>query len=236
MIYDLLPLSLIDDPGYLAATIFTSGCRLRCPFCHNAVLQKKQPPRTSVLDILSFLKQRQGLLESVVITGGEPLLWPDIEPFVRSVRALGYRIKLDTSGDVPDHLAHLLRLELIDYVAMDVKDEKARYGLYAPDSMTKERVHRSMALLAELAPDYEFRTTVVPNLHFQDEQIVRAVYWAYQAAGTTLARWVLQAYRPSPGVLDVDRAGDVATPPSRLRDLARAIEGTGLVREVLLRL
>ncbi|MBE3594166.1 MAG: anaerobic ribonucleoside-triphosphate reductase activating protein [Candidatus Carbobacillus altaicus] len=235
MIYDLLPLSLIDDPGHLAATIFTSGCRLRCPFCHNAALQKKQPPRTSVAAILRFLRERQGVLESVAITGGEPLLWPDMESFMRSVRALGYRIKLDTSGDVPDRLERLLRLGLIDYVAMDVKDEKARYGLYAPDSKTAERVHRSMALLASLAPAYELRTTVVPNLHLQDEQIVRAVFWAYRATGASIDRWALQAYRPSPGVMDVDRSGHAATPPLRLRELARAVEETGLVKEVVLR-
>ncbi|MBT9281490.1 MAG: anaerobic ribonucleoside-triphosphate reductase activating protein [Hydrogenibacillus schlegelii] len=217
MFYDLLPLSLLDDPGHLAATVFTSGCRFRCPFCHNALLQRVRPPKMPPQTALRLLAERRGRLESVAVTGGEPTLWKDLPDFLAAVKALGYRVKLDTAGDRPDALADLLARGLVDFVAMDVKDAPERYGRYAPDPRAPERVRTAAAVLRESGVPYEIRITVTPKLH-EDEAILRAVRWI-----GPVPRLVLQAYRPAPGVMAPEIAGTEPTPPDRLRRLRARI-------------
>ena len=123
-------LTLLDFPGHMACIVFTVGCNFCCPFCHNAGLLRGQagmdgPSRE---EILCYLQKRQGLLEGLVLSGGEPLLWKDAGEFLQKVRALGYRIKLDTNGSFPGRLKALLRDGLIDYVAMDIKHSRQKYG------------------------------------------------------------------------------------------------------------
>ena len=167
-ILGLQKLSLVDFPGKVAATVFTGGCDLRCPFCHNASLVL--PGRgTSALDaggVLDFLASRRGLLDGVVLSGGEPLLQPDAADFLAEVKAMGFAVKLDTNGCHPDALAGILDRRLADYVAMDIKNslEKYPWTVGVPGFDTAP-VERSARLLMEGPADYEFRTTLVRPFH-----------------------------------------------------------------------
>ncbi len=167
-ILGLQKLSLLDFPGKVAATVFTGGCNLRCPFCHNAPLVL--PRRgTSALDaggVLDFLASRRGLLDGVVLSGGEPLLQPDTADFLAEVKAMGFAVKLDTNGCHPDALADILDRRLADYVAMDIKNSLEKYpwtvGVPGFDTAPVERCAR---LLMGGPADYEFRTTLVRPFH-----------------------------------------------------------------------
>ena len=167
-ILGLQKLSLVDFPGKVAATVFTGGCNLRCPFCHNAPLVL--PGRgTSALDaggVLDFLASRRGLLDGVVLSGGEPLLQPDAADFLAEVKAMGFAVKLDTNGCHSDALAGILDRRLADYVAMDIKNslEKYPWTVGVPGFDTAP-VERSARLLMEGPADYEFRTTLVRPFH-----------------------------------------------------------------------
>lgn len=168
-IHGLQKMTLLDYPGRVACTVFLGGCDLRCPFCHNAeLIDGTAPPVMESTELLAFLKKRKGLLDGVAITGGEPLL-RDLSPLLREIRALGYLVKLDTNGTHPDRLWMLLDQKLVDYVAMDVKNSPERYaetvGLAEFDL---KPVYDSIALLLRGGTDYEFRTTVVEELHTRD--------------------------------------------------------------------
>ena len=161
--------TLLDYPEKLACTIFTAGCNFRCPFCHNAslVLRAGEVEEIPEKDLLSYLEKRGGLLDGVCITGGEPLLNPDIEDLIVKIRSYGLLVKLDTNGAFPDRLESLLDKGLIDYVAMDVKNSDGKYGetVGLGESFDISSVNRSIDIIMKKAPDYEFRTTVVRELH-----------------------------------------------------------------------
>lgn len=170
-IYGLQKLTLLDFPGKTACTIFTAGCQLRCPFCHNAALAFGDPGQPhDEEEVLQFLNKRQGLLDGVCLTGGEPLLNPDLADFLVKVRQLGFSIKLDTNGFSPDRLASLLERKLVDYVAMDIKSSPQGYakacGLSAVDM---QPIRKSIALLMDGGIEYEFRTTVVKGIHTESD-------------------------------------------------------------------
>lgn len=163
--------TLLDFPGHVAATIFTGGCNFRCPFCHNSDLIV--PSKASVFskeEILRFLKKRAGILEGVVITGGEPTLQSDLPAFIEQVRQLGYKIKLDTNGYQPGVLKSLCNDGLIDYVAMDIKTCKERYPFVAGiPSINLESIEESVEFLKAGTVPFEFRTTVVRELHCAED-------------------------------------------------------------------
>ena len=171
-------LTLLDFPGRLAATIFTPGCNLRCPFCHNASLVdpaelKVTMEETGLLDpdeVLDFLKERFGKLTGLAVTGGEPLMQPGILEFLEKVKRIGYAVKLDTNGTNPERLSALLRAGIVDYVAMDFKNCREKYALTAdiPEATAAilyENTLHSVRILRQQALDYEFRTTVVKQFH-----------------------------------------------------------------------
>ena len=165
----LQKLAMVDYPGKLAATVFTGGCNLRCPFCHNALLVTELdrcPESYTVEEVLSFLKGRRGLLDGVVLTGGEPLLQPDAEDFLRAVRELGFAVKLDTNGTFPERLAAILESGIVDYVAMDIKNCLPKYPMTVGlEKFDTRPVQESAALLMQNRVDYEFRTTVMRPYH-----------------------------------------------------------------------
>ena len=159
-------LTLLDFPGRTACTVFTGGCNLRCPFCHNGGLVRTplaEPNRTE--EVLEFLQKRQGILDGVCVTGGEPLLQPDLADFLRRVKAMGYAVKLDTNGSLPDRLAALLAQGLVDYVAMDVKSSPEGYAAAAGSDIDPSVFDRSVRLLRESGLPHEFRTTAVGGIH-----------------------------------------------------------------------
>ena len=166
-IYGLQKLTLLDFPGHTACTVFLAGCNFRCPFCHNAELAEGRAP--VVMDdaeLLRFLKTRQGLLDGVCFTGGEPLLSPGLAELMAEVRALGYAIKLDTDGAFPDRMASLLSRGLLDYVAMDIKNSPERYAATCGvESVDLAPIGESIALLMGGNTSYEFRTTAIREFH-----------------------------------------------------------------------
>lgn len=167
----LQKLAMVDFPGKLAATVFTGGCNLRCPFCHNAplVTHLEEAEHFSEEEVLDFLRRRQGLLDGVVLSGGEPLLHDGVGAFLRKVRDLGFAVKLDTNGTNPDMLEALAQEGLLDYAAMDIKNSPDRYAETCGGVDLLGPVKRSAALLMAGAVDYEFRTTVCAPLHTPEE-------------------------------------------------------------------
>lgn len=165
----LQKLTLLDYPGHTACTVFTQGCDLRCPFCQNSsLLDACRAPEFPVLeeDILSFLKKRQGMLDGVCITGGEPLLHSETRDFILRVRELGFKVKLDSNGSHPAYLRALIDEGLVDMVAMDIKNCLEHYGrTVGIPRFDVQPIRESAALLMEGKIPFEFRTTVVDELH-----------------------------------------------------------------------
>ena len=187
-------LTLLDFPGHTACTVFTGGCNLRCPFCHNALLvtEVEELETYPEEEILAFLKKRQGILDGVAITGGEPLIQKDIRGFIEKVRSLGYEVKLDTNGTRPALLQELLEAGLLDYVAVDIKNAKEKYALTTgiPD-VDLAPVEETVQLLLTGQVSYEFRTTVVAEFHTEDD-IRKIGEWIRGAQ-----RYVLQHFEDS---------------------------------------
>ena len=169
-IHGLQKMTLLDFPGRVACTVFLGGCDLRCPFCHNSdLLDINAPALMDDTELLKFLKSRQGLLEGVCLTGGEPLMRPDLPSLCEAIRALGYPIKLDTNGFRPEGLWKLTEAGLVDYVAVDIKNSPERYAATAGrEFLDLSPLYETIALLKEGRTDYEFRTTVVAEFHDDD--------------------------------------------------------------------
>jgi len=161
-------LTLLDYPGKVACTVFTGGCNLRCPFCHNATLvldpySGTQIPESEIFDLL---RKRKGIIDGVCVTGGEPLIQPDIAEFIAKIKAMGVEVKLDTNGCFPQKLQELISQNLIDYVAMDIKNSKEKYALTVGiKNFDITPVQKSVEILQKSGIPYEFRTTVVKEFH-----------------------------------------------------------------------
>lgn len=195
----LQKMTLLDFPGKVACTVFTGGCNFRCPFCHNALLVTELPenPDYTVDEILSFLKKRSGLLDGVAITGGEPLMNPDIADFIKQIRELGYAVKLDTNGSYPDRLKSIVAKGLVDYVAMDIKNCKEKYAeTIGLKSYDLSKIEESVEFLKSGTVDYEFRTTIVNEFHTV-EDIRKAAEWIKGAK-----RYFLQNFVDSGNLID----------------------------------
>lgn len=163
--------TLLDFPGKVACTVFTGGCNFRCPFCHNAslVLSPAELPDLSEEEFFDFLTKRRGILDGVCITGGEPLLQKDIIPFLERIRALGFGIKLDTNGSFPEKLRQIVDLGLVDYIAMDIKNCREKYDISAGTGSYTDSVFESIEYIMSCGIPYEFRTTVVKELHTSED-------------------------------------------------------------------
>ena len=163
--------TLLDYPEHVAATVFTGGCNFRCPFCHNMDLVLGEvEPALSTEDFFAFLEKRKGILDGVCITGGEPTLQKDLPGFIRGIRDKGYLVKLDTNGYRPKVLEELLRENLLDYVAMDIKSSVENYPrVTGMADLDVTGIQESVSLLKSAGIPYEFRTTVVKGLHRIDE-------------------------------------------------------------------
>ena len=159
-------LTLLDFPGRTACTVFTGGCNLRCPFCHNAGLVRTplaEPNRTD--EVLEYLQKRRGILDGVCVTGGEPLLQPDLVGFLQAVKEMGYAVKLDTNGMLPVRLSEVLATKLVDYVAMDIKSSPDGYPAATGTDADVSAVSDSLSILRDSGIPYELRTTAVRGIH-----------------------------------------------------------------------
>ena len=159
-------LTLLDFPGKVACTVFTGGCNLRCPFCHNGSLVRTPNAFDSAeTEVLAYLQKRKGLLDAVCISGGEPLLQSDLSAFITAVKGMGYLVKLDTNGALPERLLPLLESGLLDYIAMDVKSSPAGYPKATGIQSDFAPFAKSIAAIRQSGIPHEFRTTVVKGIH-----------------------------------------------------------------------
>jgi pyruvate formate lyase activating enzyme len=168
--------SLLDYPDRISAIVWVSGCNFRCPFCYNKKLALGNAELFPDEKILSFLSKRKGLLEGVVISGGEPLLQDDIADFIGKIKKHGFLVKIDTNGAFPEKLRELFEQQLVDYVAMDVKAPRMRYCELAGVDVDLSKIEASIDLIKNKAPGYEFKTTFVPTL-LKKEDIVEIAKW-----------------------------------------------------------
>lgn len=186
----LQKLTLLDFPGKTACTVFLAGCDMRCPFCHNSeLIDGTAEVIMDDQELLKFLKTRQGLLDGVAFTGGEPLLRKELPKLLREIKALGYAIKLDTNGQHPDALKPIINEGLVDYVAMDVKNSPEKYQETTGfTNVNLEKIQESINIIMNSGVDYEFRTTVVGELH--DESSFEGIGKMIEGA----KRYFLQAF------------------------------------------
>lgn len=211
----LSKLTLLDFPGYVAATVFFTGCELRCPFCHNRplVLPRGEP----TLDrraVLEFLRSRRGKLDGVCLSGGEPTLQPGLPDLIREIRAMGYLVKLDTNGSRPQVLRDLISQGLLDYVAMDIKNAPDRYVETCGGVDILAQARESAALLLEGSVPYEFRTTVCRPFH-TPEAMAQIGRWLQGAD-----RYLIQPFVDSG---DLVGQGVEVLPPEALAQLLAAV-------------
>lgn len=191
--------TLIDFPGHTACTVFLSGCNFRCPFCYSPELvlpeKIKNHPKLSEKEFFAFLKERKGLLEGVVICGGEPTFNKDLPDFIKKIKEIdppsgGFLVKLDTNGTNPEMLKKLIAGKLVDYIAMDIKAPFSSYDKVTGGKADSNKIEESVEIIKNSGADYEFRTTVVPGLHSKDDivQIAKNIAPA--------KRYYLQNFRP----------------------------------------
>ena len=230
LVSGLQKLTLLDYPGKVACTVFTGGCNFRCPFCHNSalVLPDRLAHDSSAEQVLAFLRKRVGVLDGVAVTGGEPLLHPDIADFLKEIKAMGFLVKLDTNGSFPDRLIDIVDAGLADRVAMDIKNAPALYAKTAGlERFDLAGVTKSKDFLLEGRVDYEFRTTVVKGLH-TEESLLDAARWIKGAR-----EYYLQQYKDSGAILDADGLGAFdADEMRRLADAVRTVVPAVQVRGV----
>lgn len=189
-------MTLLDYPGKVACTIFLQGCNFRCPFCHNSELL---PPGTetglSEEDLLTFLKKRAGLLEGVCVSGGEPTVQPELLRFIRAIKDLGYAVKLDTNGSNPEVLRTLMEEGLVDYVAMDIKNAPSEYAkTVGCENLHLNKMEESIRLLSDGDTPFEFRTTLVKELHTRDSIVEMGQWLENIFSGKKIKKLFLQPF------------------------------------------
>ncbi len=199
MIKGFIKNSFVDYPGKVAATVFTGGCNFSCPFCHNGELVKSPGKMKTIetWEIFEFLEKRKGLIDGLVITGGEPTLWPGLRDFIIKVRNMGFLVKLDSNGYEPLILEKLFQDKLIDYIAMDIKNSPEKYGeTTGLRQLDISRIIKSVELIKNSGVKYEFRTTVMKEFHSR-EDFIKIGHWLQ---GTE--KYVLQNYNPKEGQVE----------------------------------
>jgi len=208
--------TLLDYPKHLAATVFVGGCNMRCPFCHNAslVLRPHTQPIIAKEEILAYLNKRKNILEGVCITGGEPTIYSELPSFIGQVKEMGLKVKIDTNGTNPAMLRQLAEQNLIDYIAMDIKNSPEKYLATAGNlGLSMEDINESVSIILSGKVDYEFRTTVVNELHTEEDM-------------KAIGRWIkgakayyLQAYKDSGDIISPGYTSPGKDKLNRYRDI-----------------
>ncbi len=165
-----MKLTLLDYPNHVACLIFTQGCNMKCPYCHNSSLIKSTSNKLfSEEEIFTYLEKRKKILDGVSISGGEPLIQKDLKEFIKKIKELGLDVKIDTNGSMPEVLKELIKEKLVDYVAMDIKNSFKNYSQATGVSNDTKKIKESIKVLEESNTLYEFRTTVVKEIHTIDD-------------------------------------------------------------------
>ncbi len=218
-------MTLLDFPGKVACIIFTYGCNFRCPWCHNAALVTDICDEVSEDEIFAFLEKRKDVLDGVVISGGEPLLYGGICDFIAKINAMGYAVKLDTNGTNPKKLKELIDRGMLDYIAMDIKNQKGKYALTAGvGKVDLDKIEASLNIIKESKIPYELRTTVTKEFH-TPEDIVKIGEWIKGAE-----KYFLQSFTDSGNLIG---DGCSAYSPEEMKAMAESI--LPLVPSVLVR-
>jgi len=210
--------SLLDYPDTISAIVWTVGCNFCCPFCYNKKLVTGDVELIAEDEVLGFLDKRKGVLEGVVITGGEPFLQKDLEGFLIKVKKMGYLVKVDTNGTFPEELKKLLEEKLVDYVAMDVKAPKNKYSKLSGVKTRIGDIEKSIEIIKEHAPSYEFRTTFVPGL-LKKEDIVKIAEWLNGAKC-----FYLQQFQNNPPLVSSDMKQQAPYPRQYIYETLDAIK------------
>ncbi len=227
LIGGLHKLSLIDYPGKLSAVVFTRGCNFRCPYCHNPeLIEDNGGDIIDEEEVFSFLDERKGKLDGVVMTGGEPTLQSDIAEFLEKVKRLGFFIKLDTNGSYPERIKELIDRKLLDYIAMDIKAPLDKYNRITLTSIDTGRIVESIYLIMNSGIDYEFRTTAVRSLLSRDD---------FSRIGEMIKSaklFALQEFRPTK-TLDPDFLKETSYTKRELEEISISLKE--LVSKVIIR-
>ena len=187
--------TLVDYPGKVASIVFAASCNMRCGYCYNADLACGRGASANLDTVLAQLESRRKYVDAVVLTGGEPTIWPDLPAFMQRLKQSGFSVKLDTNGLMPERLAYIFQNHLADYVAMDVKAPYLKYAEIAGVLLDTDKIRQSIELIKFSGIDYEFRTTAAPGLTQSDlRQIANQIVPA--------RRWFLQPFQPSPTIMD----------------------------------
>jgi len=196
MISGIQKTSLIEYPGKICTVLFTSGCNLRCPFCHNPDLVHNKAPKLDESEILEFLEERKNWIDGVVITGGEPLIHADILDFIEKIKSKGFFVKLDTNGLNPAMLKKVIDSGYVDFFAMDIKSDKDHYSQAAGANINISMIDKSITLIKSQDKPYEFRSTIVPEF-FNYEVMENIGKWLKGSK-----KYAIQQFRSSIPLLD----------------------------------
>ncbi len=215
--------TLIDYPGKIACTIFLYGCNFRCGFCHNPelVIENDKTGSFDKEEILNFLKRRKAQLEGVCFTGGEPLMTLE-KNFLKKIKELGYKIKIDTNGSFPEKLEEFINEKLIDFVSMDIKTKREKYPEIVRANIEIEKIEKSIKLIPSLQ-DYEFRTTIVTPLH-PIEDIIELAKWLNNLVGKKPKKYVLQGFKRAEKLIDPEFRKIKSTKEEYLKEIREKIK------------
>jgi len=209
--------SLLDYPDFISAIIWTVGCNFRCPFCYNKDIVLGNVQIIPTDEVISFLEKRKGMLEGLVITGGEPLMQDDISDFCEKVKKISYLIKIDTNGMYPEKLKELIDKKLIDYVAMDIKAPKNKYEKLTNIKVNIKKIEESIKILKNSKIDYEFRTTYVPKLLTKND-VIEIAKWLKGSK-----KFYLQQFKPNPPLISTKFEDVVPYPKEELIEILEDI-------------
>ena len=219
----VLRTSMLDFPGKLACVVFTNKCNFRCPFCYNTELALGKPsePRIPVEEFISFLESRRKWLQGVAITGGEPTLHKGLPEFCAKIKEFGFDVKVDSNGYNPEMLEALFSQNLVDYVAMDIKAPKGNYSKAAGVKVDIGKIEQSIAMIKEQAPEYEFRTTIIPEL-IGEKEILSISKWL--SKGSKPKRFFLQQFKNDSRMIDRKLEGKAPLSPDKLKAMAESVK------------
>lgn len=214
--------TMIDYPGKVACTIFLYGCNFRCGFCHNPELviyeNKNEFDKN---EIINFLKSRTKYLDGVCITGGEPLLTLE-KDFLKEIKKLGYKIKIDTNGSFPEKLNEFIEEELVNYIAMDIKSPKEKYPEITNCNLDMQKIEQSIKLISNLE-NYEFRTTILESIHNKDE-FENMCEWIYNLINKKAKKFTLQGFKKEDKLIDEEFFKEKNTNEEYLEELKKVAE------------
>ena len=218
-IVNIIKNSFLDFPGKIACIVFTRGCNWNCWYCQNRTLLSREQDNTE--EFFDFLKSRQGWLDGVVVCGGEPTIHKDLPEFIKKIKDLGFAVKLDTNGTNPEMIEYLINNKLVDYIAMDIKAPVEKLPQIIQTTNHIEKLDKSIKILLQNRVDYEFRTTVTPDLNIEDiEKMANSIKGA--------SKYILQQYHKP------DEYGDYLE-PLELEVLTKMLEKAQKITKTYLR-